>query len=380
MDRVTIEALNLAFAYDAKPVLRNVSLRVEAGELFTVLGPSGSGKTTLLRLLAGLERASQGSLKINGIEVQDNPPAGRAVGMVFQNFALWPHMSVFDNVAFALDERAGQAGKIKERVEAMLDLLEIAHKRDARPDHLSLGQQQRVALARALVTEPRMLLLDDPFSNLESELRLQMRRDLRRLQRRLGITTILVTHDQDDALSISDRVALLADGVVQQIGTPAAIYDFPATVAVARFVGVTNFLAGQLRRIDSSTIEFDSPYIGRHVWPATRQAKTDGPVVLSVRPHALRIQPVDSFRDGRYAWLEGRIQTSEFLGESVRYQVEVGGIMLSVNQPHFTGAQVLPYGTAILVGFEPSQARLFADPGADLLPVEFAPVSPVTSA
>lgn len=376
MDRVTIEALNLEFAYDTRPVLKDVSLCVEAGELFTVLGPSGSGKSTLLRLLAGLERPSRGSLQINGVEVRDNPPAGRAVGMVFQSFALWPHMSVFDNVAFALDERAVRPAEALTRVETMLELLEIEHKRDARPDQLSLGQQQRVALARALVTEPRMLLLDDPFSNLEAELRLQMRRDLRRLQRRLGITTILVTHDQDDALSISDRVALLADGVIQQVGTPAAIYDFPATIAVARFVGVTNFLPGRLRRLDEYSIEFDSPYIGCHVWPATRQAKQDGPVVLSVRPHALRIQPIDSFRDGRYAWLEGCIRASEFLGESVRYQVEVGGIMLSVNQPHFTGAPVSPYGTAVLVGFEPAQARLFADPGAELLPIEFAPVTP----
>lgn len=380
MDRVTIEAVNLEFAYELKPVLRDVSLRVEPGELYTVLGPSGSGKSTLLRLLAGLERPSRGNLRINDVEVRDNPPAGRAVGMVFQNFALWPHMSVFDNVAFALDERRMPEDEVRQRVEAMLELLEIAHKRDARPEHLSLGQQQRVALARALVTEPRMLLLDDPFSNLESELRIQMRRDLRRLQRRLGITTILVTHDQDDALAISDRVALLADGIIQQVGTPAAIYDFPATIAVARFVGVTNFLAGYLRRLDESTIEFDSPFIGRHVWPATRQAKADGPAVLSVRPHALRIMPIDSFRDGRYAWLEGRLLASEFLGESVRYQVEVGGIQLSVNQPHFTGAPVSPYGTPVIVGFEPAQARLFADPGADLLPVEFAPVSSVTSA
>lgn len=373
MNPVTIEAQRLAFAYDDKPVLREINLSIAAGELFTVLGPSGSGKSTLLRLLAGLDRPSTGSLQVNGINICDTLPANRSVGMVFQSFALWPHMNVFANVAFALDEARLDTAEIRNRVEAILKLLEIGHKRDARPDQLSIGEQQRVALARALVIEPRVLLLDDPFSNLEPELRLHMRQDLRRLQRRLGITTILVTHDQDDALSISDRVAVLADGLIQQVGTPAAIYDFPATIAVARFVGVTNFLPGHLQRADEFSLRFDSPHIGSHSWPGARPGQEEGPTLLGIRPHALRIQPADSFRDGRYIWLEGHIHGSEFQGESVRYHVEVGGILLSVKQAHFTGCPAIPAGTPVLTGFDPSQARLYPYHGGDFPATDFAP-------
>ena len=362
MNRVTIEARNIDFSYGDLPVLHDVSLRVEAGELFAVLGASGSGKTTLLRLLAGLEQASAGSIRVNNSDVLDIPPAQRNVGMVFQNFMLWPHMSVFENVAFGVAERGISGAELNARVEKMLDLLDIGQTRNVRPDCLSGGQQQRVALARALVTEPRVLLLDDPFSNLEAELRLQMRRDLRLLQRRLGITTILVTHDQDDALSIADRVAVVANGVIQQVGTPAAIYDFPNSIDVARFVGVTNFLPGTVSYPDELSTEFYSADIGLHRWPVLRQVPPAGPAVLSVRPHVLRIAPLDSFRDGKYSWLEGKIIASEFLGEVVRYQVEIGSVCLSVNQSHYCASPITPYGTRVLVGFDPLQARLFAAP------------------
>ena len=369
MNRVTIEVRQLDFAYAAKPVLRDVSLSIEAGELFAVLGPSGSGKTTLLRLLAGLERPSAGSVRINKTDVFAIPPAQRNVGMVFQNFSLWPHLSVFENVAFALGERQVSGAALEARVAAMLELLDIAETRDVRPDCLSVGQQQRVALARALVTEPRLLLLDDPFSNLEYELRVQMRHDLRLLQRRLGITTVLVTHDQQDALSIADRVAVIAHGAIRQVGTPAAIYDFPNSPDVARFVGVSNFLPGTVSHIENQLIEFASPDIGAQRWPIGRDAPPPGPAVLSIRPHALLLAPIDTFRDGRYQWLEGTIRTSEFLGEVVRYQVDVGSLTLSVNQAHFSCSPVTPAGTAVLVGFDPSRARLFAADAAAAAPL-----------
>lgn len=359
MNRVTIEARNIDFSYGAKPVLSNVNLCIEAGELFAVLGPSGSGKTTLLRLLAGLERPSAGNILINRTDVFDIPPAQRNVGMVFQNYSLWPHMSVFENVAFGVVERDLKGAELKNRVARVLEMLDIAETRDVRPDCLSGGQQQRVALARALVTEPGLLLLDDPFSNVEYELRVQMRRDLRLLQRRLGITSILVTHDQEDALSIADRVAVIANRTIQQVGTPAAIYDFPNSIEVARFVGVVNFLPGAVKHIESQRIEFFSQDIGYHRWPITRDMPPEGASVLSIRPHALHIAPIDSFRDGRYSWLEGFIKTSEFLGEVVRYQVEVGSVSLSVNQSHFSGSPVTPSGTPVLVGFDPARARLF---------------------
>ncbi|WP_301101294.1 ABC transporter ATP-binding protein [Propionivibrio sp.] len=359
MNRVTIEVRNLDFSYGAKPVLRNINLCIEAGELFAVLGPSGSGKTTLLRLLAGLERPSAGSIRINKTDVFDIPPAQRDVGMVFQNFSLWPHMSVFENVAFGVAEHHRNGTELEKRVDKILKMLDIAETRDFRPDCLSVGQQQRVALARALVSEPRLLLLDDPFSNLEYELRVQMRHDLYLLQRKLGITSILVTHDQEDALSIADRVAVVAHGTIQQVGTPAAIYDFPNSMEVARFVGVTNFLPGNVKHIESQLIEFFSHDIGHHRWPISRDAPSEGPSVLSIRPHALHIAPIDSFRDGRYLWLEGTIRSSEFLGEVVRYQIDIGSVSISVNQAHFTCSSVTPSGTPVLVGFDPSRSRLF---------------------
>ena len=360
MNSVTIEVRKLDFSYGAKPVLRDINLCIDAGEMFAVLGPSGAGKTSLLRLLAGLERPSAGTIRINKTDVFDIPPMQRNVGMVFQNFSLWPHMSVFENVAFGVAEGKFKGRELKTRVDKILEMLDIAETRDVRPDCLSGGQQQRAAMARALVTEPRLLLLDDPFSNLEYELRVQMRHDLRLLQRRLGITSILVTHNQEDALSIADRVAVVVDGSIKQIGTPAAIYDFPASIEVARFVGVENFLHGVVKHIDRHLIEFFSDDIGYHRWPIPREMPPEGPSILSIRPHALHIAPVDSFRDGRYSWLEGVIRTSEFLGEVVRYQVDIGAVSVSVNQAHFSGSLLTPSGTPVLVGFDPSRARLFS--------------------
>lgn len=358
MNNVRIEADNIAFSYGVPRVLREVNLSIEAGELFAVVGHSGSGKTTLLRVLAGLEQPSTGSIRINGIDVNDIPITRRNVGMVFQNFALWPHMTVSENVAFGLSSSAAATEPVEARVEQLLTILDIAETRNTRPAYLSTGQQQRVALARALVTEPRLLLLDDPFSNLEHGLREQMRHDLRTLQRKLGITTILVTHDLEDALSIADRLAVLANGTIRQIGTPTAVYDFPNSIEVARFVGVENFISGSLRHLDSQIIEFASPDIGTLRWPM-RERPPEGPAVLSIRPHALHLCPIDSFRDGRYSWVEGNVVASEFLGEVVRYRVAIGSSELSVKQPHFLGSPATPTGTAVLIGFDPSRARIF---------------------
>ena len=362
MNNVRIEADDIVFSYGDAPVLRHVSVSVEAGELFAVVGPSGSGKTTLLRVIAGLEQPAAGSILVNGTEVNDIPLPQRSVGMVFQDFSLWPHMTVFENIAFGMAHHTPRAETVHACVERILGMLGIAETRDLRPTRLSVGQQQRVALARALVTEPRLLLLDDPFSNLEQELRMQMRHDLRALQRRLGITTLFVTHDLEDALGIADRIAVVVHGTICQVGTPTALYDFPSSIEVARFVGVENFLPGIIRHVESQLVEFLSPDIGVLRWPM-REKPAEGGSVLSIRPHALHICPIDSFRDGRYAWLEGNILTSEFLGEVVRYQVAIGSAAVSVKQPHFLGAPVTPAGTPVLVGFDPARARIFPAQG-----------------
>ena len=361
MDKVRIEAKNISFSYGGPRILHDINLCIEAGELFTLVGPSGAGKSTLLRVIAGLLTPSAGSLLINGQRVDDIPPAQRQVGVMLQNLALWPHMNVFENIAFSIPAHDLHGETVKVRVERMLTMLEIGDTREAMPAQLSAGQQQRVALARALVTEPRLLLLDDPFSNLEYELRVQMRQDLHTLQRKLQITTILVSHDLEDALSLADRLAVMVQGSIRQIGSPATVHDFPNSIEVARFVGVENFLPGVLRHHENQATEFFSPDFGSLRWPLQAPAQT-GPVVLGVRPHAMLLCPVDSFRDGRYSWVEGRIVTSELLGERVRYQVAVGNVLLSVKQSHFLGSAVTPPGTPVLLGFDPSWVRFFPAP------------------
>ncbi len=359
MNDIRIEADGIAFSYGEPRVLSNISLSVEAGELFACVGPSGAGKSTLLRVIAGLEQPSTGRILINGVDVNDIASAERSVGMVFQNFALWPHMTVFENIAFGASPRSASGSlPVDARVERLLALLDIVETRDARPACLSTGQQQRVALARALITEPRLLLLDDPFSNVEQGLREQLRHDLRHLQRKLGITAILVTHDLDDAFSIADRVAVIIRGTIRQIGSPTALYDFPNSVDVARFVGVENFIRGALTHADFPFIEFRSPEIGLLRWPM-RDRPLAGEALLSIRPHALRLCPIDSFRDGRYSWIEGVVSASEFLGEAVRYRVAIGALELAIKQAHFPGAPTTPPGTAVLIGFDPARARLF---------------------
>ncbi|MEO5692674.1 MAG: ABC transporter ATP-binding protein, partial [Usitatibacter sp.] len=240
MEQVRVEARNIELSYGKTRVLRDVSLTVEPGEFFALLGPSGSGKSTLLRLIAGFNQHQSGQLLIGGRDVTGTPPWKRNVGMVFQNYALWPHMTVAKNVAFGLEERKLPRDEVKRRAEAALELVGLTGYGDRRPNQLSGGQQQRVALARTLAIEPQVLLLDEPLSNLDARLRVQMRRELLRLHRRLGITTIFVTHDQEEAMTICDRIAVLEQGVIQQIGTPLELFDRPVNRFVAQFVGSVN--------------------------------------------------------------------------------------------------------------------------------------------
>src|SRR5688572_20093462 len=243
MTPIRVEVRNIDLAYGATQVLRDVSLTIEPGEFFALLGPSGSGKSTLLRLIAGFNQQQSGQILIGGHDVSAIPPWERKVGMVFQNYALWPHMTVERNVAFGLEERRLPRDEVRRRTAAALELVGLTGYGARRPNQLSGGQQQRVALARTLAIEPQVLLLDEPLSNLDAKLRIQMRRELLGLHRRLGITTIFVTHDQEEAMTICDRVAVLDQGVIQQIGTPVELYDRPANRFVAEFVGTVNFLA-----------------------------------------------------------------------------------------------------------------------------------------
>jgi iron(III) transport system ATP-binding protein len=228
-------------------VLKDVDLDIEPGEFFALLGPSGSGKSTLLRLIAGFNRHQQRRAADRRRRRLGQPPWERNVGMVFQSYALWPHLTVWDNVAFGLVERKVDKATIKQKVGAALELVGLSAYAQRRPNQLSGGQQQRVALARTIVIEPQVLLLDEPLSNLDKTLRVQMRQELLAMQRRLGLTTIFVTHDQEEAMTTADRMAVLDKGVVQQVGAPATLYDYPVNAFVAGFVGTMNLLPGRVR-------------------------------------------------------------------------------------------------------------------------------------
>ena len=244
---VGIDIESVSLAYGKTVVLRDVSLSIAPGEFFALLGPSGSGKSTLLRLLAGFNRANAGRVRIGGVDVVELAPWKRDVGMVFQNYALWPHLTVAENVAFGLEERRWPRERIRERVREMLEWVSLVGYDDRRPGQLSGGQQQRVAIARTLAIGPRVLLLDEPLSNLDAKLRASTGLELKRLQRRLGITTVFVTHDQQEAMTVADRLAVLDQGVIQQVGTPRELYDAPVNRFGAECVGSINLYAGRVQ-------------------------------------------------------------------------------------------------------------------------------------
>ncbi|MDF1489481.1 ABC transporter ATP-binding protein [Tessaracoccus caeni] len=241
-----LEIQGLSKILGGRTIIDDLDLRVEPGELVSLLGPSGCGKTTTLRMVAGFLTPDTGTILVGGTDVTDLGAEKRPSAMVFQNYALWPHMTVFKNVAFPLKLRRTPKPELTQRVEAALALVNLMHHRDSRPGRISGGEQQRVALARALVQEPQLLLLDEPLSNLDAKLRVKVREDIREIQQRLGITTVIVTHDQDEAMSVSDRIAVMNDGRIEQYSTPQELYSRPQTMFVATFIGSMNQLPGVL--------------------------------------------------------------------------------------------------------------------------------------
>ena len=308
--------------YGAVEALRAVSLDFEAGRLTAILGPSGCGKTTLLRSIAGFVSVDAGAIRFDGAEVTALPPQQRGTAMVFQSYALWPHMTVFDNVAYGLRLKRVPAAEIARRVREALALVEIGDVEATarrKPAALSGGQQQRVALARAIVVEPRVLLLDEPLSNLDAKIRQRLRVEVRRLQRRVGITTIYVTHDQEEALAIADRVVLMNRGVVAQAGTPEQVYLEPATEFVADFLGVGNRLEA---RAESGALHLEGqrlPYGG----------PVRGPVLVILRSSDLGLAGAA----GGAPALAGTLEESLFLGAYYRHYVRVGAAVLMVDGP-----------------------------------------------
>jgi putative spermidine/putrescine transport system ATP-binding protein len=265
-----------------KPVVNNLNLEVNSGELICLLGASGCGKTTTLRMIAGFLSPDAGRILLDDAPIMHLPPEKRPTAMVFQQYALWPHMDVFHNIAFGLQVRKLAKHTIRERVQDVLKLVRLENYERSYPAQLSGGQQQRVALARALVQQPKLLLLDEPLSNLDSKLRVEVREEIQEIQRRVGITTIFVTHDQDEALSISDRVAVLSDGQLEQYATPHLLYKDPATLYVAGFIGTMNFLHGTVRE---NEVEVNGVSIPCRQFSSRVQGSFD----IAVRPEDVRI-------------------------------------------------------------------------------------------
>ena len=245
---VSIDIDNVIKKYEDTTVINGLSLKIHPGEFFTLLGPSGCGKTTLLRMIIGFNSIEGGAIKVDGKIINDIPVNKRNMGMVFQNYAIFPHMSVFDNVAFGLKQRKVPASEIEKSVVEILDIVKIGHLKDRMPTQLSGGQQQRVALARAIVIHPQVLLMDEPLSNLDAKLRVEMRNAIKNIQQQVGITTVYVTHDQEEALAVSDRIAVMHDGVIQQVGSPQYIYQRPANRFVSTFIGLSNIFKGVVRK------------------------------------------------------------------------------------------------------------------------------------
>ena len=340
---------NAVKRYGDFTALHGVSLDVKKGEFFTLLGPSGCGKTTLLRMIAGFNSIEGGDFYFGETRINDVPAHKRDIGMVFQNYAIFPHLTVEENVAYGLKARKVGKEEINRRVKEALELVQIAPLASRKPSELSGGQQQRVALARAFVIEPSVLLMDEPLSNLDAKLRVQMRSIIKKLQRRLGITTIYVTHDQQEALAISDRIAVMNQGRVMQVGTPSEIYAKPQNPFVAGFIGVSNFLncevtackAGMAKVSIKGELDIEVPVKANYI----------GKACLSARPEQLFFSEKG---------MPGKVLFSTFLGDFIEYEVELDdGQMLVINEYTKDTNKVHEVGEKVFIHFDATRISLY---------------------
>jgi iron(III) transport system ATP-binding protein len=312
---VNVSLRHLTKRFDANVVLHDISLEIQDGELFFLLGPSGCGKTTLLRLLAGFYEPDEGELRFGERRMNGVPPHQRNTGMVFQNYALWPHMTVAENIAYGLEVRGLDAAQRRQRIREALALVQLEAYADRSPNALSGGQQQRVALARALVIRPDVLLLDEPLSNLDARLRLELREEIRRIHERARITTVYVTHDQKESLSMADRMAVLNAGRVEQVGDPRAVYRAPANRFVAGFMGETNWMAGHVRDASAGVVRVQTE-VGTMEVHTAESWSVGQPVWLGFRPEAVQV--------GEHAvnHLPTTITRVTYLGETEQYVLQ----------------------------------------------------------
>jgi ABC-type Fe3+/spermidine/putrescine transport system ATPase subunit len=350
---VRIDAVTKRFG-DAVAV-DNVSIDIQPGEFFTLLGSSGCGKTTLLRMIAGFLRQTRGHISFDGVCIDDVAPQHRNTGMVFQSYAIFPHLSVVDNIAYGLRARGQAEAVIRDKVQRYLDLTRLSHLGHRKPRELSGGQQQRVVLARAMVIEPDVLLMDEPLSNLDTEMRVHLREEIRVLQRQVGITTIYVTHDQEEALLMSDRIAVMRDGRLEQVARPVDIYDSPRTRFVASFIGENNFLPASAVSVgpEGGYVDVPGGRLGVRAW----SVQGDGPVDVAVRPQDMQLVAAE---DDGTAQLAGTLVDIQFLGGTVRYAVDLGdGHVVRVAGPSRAGAVLPGIGSGYRLKVAPEAVRLF---------------------
>lgn len=360
----SIQIENVQKAFGQTIAVDQLNLRIKDGEFFTFLGPSGCGKTTTLRMIAGFYYPTKGVVRFGDKDMTRIPPEQRNTGMVFQNYALFPHMTVFENAAFGLRVRKLPSSEVKKRVNDVLEKVRLAKYAGRQVSQLSGGQQQRVALARALVIEPEILLLDEPLSNLDAKLRDEMRVEILRLQRDYGITTIYVTHDQAEALSMSDRIAVFNNGVCHQVGTPSEIYNEPANDFVAGFIGEINLLPAEIEAVDEKQIHVKIPggtvldqisILNTPGHVEGKAAKGAGPFTVSIRPEAVHLHPEG--KTGVHCF-PGIISDVAFFGSTISLGVQVDGRRIQVNLLNNYRSGSLKEGEAVTVEFPSEHLRL----------------------
>lgn len=356
-----LQLINLVkeFAARGKAPVRavdDVNLVIEKGELVTLLGPSGCGKTTTLRLVAGFEFPTVGEIVLDGRQINNTPPNRREMSMVFQSYAIFPHLSVFENIAYGLRIQRLSEAAIRQRVGAALAMVELSGLENRAPNQLSGGQQQRVALARALVMEPKVLLFDEPLSNLDAKLRLQMRAEIRRIQQELKITTVYVTHDQDEAMILSDRIVVMHEGCIQQVGTAVEIYRHPANRFVADFIGRANFLPVQVQGENGRLLDVSLYDVTLQAPRSTiHEFRPGDAALLLVRPEGIQVQATP---DGAEMAIPGQVRRTAYLGSLTEYDIDVQGALISAVHYSPTGTDLHPPGTIVYLALRPENLYL----------------------
>ena len=359
---VSLSLSEIGHSYGSFQVLHDFSLDVDAGEIVSLLGPSGCGKSTVLRIVAGFVRQQMGSISVDGKCIDRLPANRRHIGMVFQNYALFPHLTVRENVAYGLQAQRQERRSIRRRVDEVLQLVKLADYADRLPRELSGGQQQRVATARALAVQPRVLLLDEPFGALDKNLRLDMQIEFLRIQRQFGITSVMVTHDQEEALSISNRVVVINQGRIEQVGTPAEVYDEPASLFVNQFVGTTNVLSGKIVDSSSGGTRIEIPACGQVVVDRRFKFSAGAKVFVTGRPEHVSVS--DTPNTGA---LSGTVDAVLPVGPMLMYEILLtNGERVKVNESRRGEIQPYPRGQKVYVSFPVDQCQVFPGEGDGL--------------